>query len=281
MNRPLCIYHGGCFDGFTAAWLFSKVFFDADFHGARYGEDPPDAVGRDVWMVDFSYPRETMEAIRRAAASLRVFDHHKTAQAALDGFECDVLVFDMERCGSRILHEWLEDEWVGGELPPNVYWLVAHIEDRDLWRKQLPDGDFVSAWVAAQPMTFAAWDALAENGLQQAIDSGRHVQAYIDQYGRKARAQMRVERVGGIDVPTINLPYMNCSEHVGTLADEMSLSLFAVGYFRRDDGRWQFSLRSRNDYDVSQIALQYGGGGHKNAAGFDVATLDEVFGQQA
>lgn len=29
------------------------------------------------------------------------------------------------------------------------------------------------------------------------------------------------------------------------------------------------------DIDVSVIALQYGGGGHKAAAGFSVVTLDE------
>jgi nanoRNase/pAp phosphatase (c-di-AMP/oligoRNAs hydrolase) len=32
----------------------------------------------------------------------------------------------------------------------------------------------------------------------------------------------------------------------------------------------QCSLRSNGDYDVSAIAKVFGGGGHKNAAGFEV-----------
>jgi nanoRNase/pAp phosphatase (c-di-AMP/oligoRNAs hydrolase) len=32
----------------------------------------------------------------------------------------------------------------------------------------------------------------------------------------------------------------------------------------------EFSLRSLGDFDVSEIAKEFGGGGHKNAAGFKV-----------
>lgn len=34
------------------------------------------------------------------------------------------------------------------------------------------------------------------------------------------------------------------------------------------DGLIQWSLRSRGDFDVSEVAKQYGGGGHRPAAGF-------------
>jgi phosphoesterase RecJ-like protein len=36
-------------------------------------------------------------------------------------------------------------------------------------------------------------------------------------------------------------------------------------------GRFKFSLRSKAGLDVSQIALRYGGGGHRSAAGFELA----------
>jgi nanoRNase/pAp phosphatase (c-di-AMP/oligoRNAs hydrolase) len=35
-------------------------------------------------------------------------------------------------------------------------------------------------------------------------------------------------------------------------------------------GKYQVSLRSVGDFDVSKIAKYYGGGGHRNAAGFIV-----------
>ena len=41
------------------------------------------------------------------------------------------------------------------------------------------------------------------------------------------------------------------------------------------DGQAHCSLRSNGDYDVSAIAKAFGGGGHRNAAGFstDINTL--------
>jgi phosphoesterase RecJ-like protein len=46
----------------------------------------------------------------------------------------------------------------------------------------------------------------------------------------------------------------------------------AVALLRElDGGRWKGSLRSRGGIDVERIARQLGGGGHKNAAGFETA----------
>lgn len=56
------------------------------------------------------------------------------------------------------------------------------------------------------------------------------------------------------------------SELVGKLAE--GPVPFAVGWFQRGDGKYAYSLRSRGEYDVSKLAVRYGGGGHRNAAGF-------------
>ena len=77
-------------------------------------------------------------------------------------------------------------------------------------------------------------------------------------------------------MPTINLPYMNCSDHVNRLLLESWPDLgaqVAAGYFRRGDGKWQFSLRSTAPFDCSEIAKRFGGGGHPQAAGFTVDRL--------
>lgn len=36
------VYHGGCWDGFCAAWLFHRVFPDATYVPGYYGQNPPD-----------------------------------------------------------------------------------------------------------------------------------------------------------------------------------------------------------------------------------------------
>jgi uncharacterized protein len=72
--------------------------------------------------------------------------------------------------------------------------------------------------------------------------------------------------IGGVEVPVANLPYTMSSDAAGALAKN---SPFGACYFDRPDAR-VFSLRSRGPEgaDVSEIGARYGGGGHKNAAGF-------------
>lgn len=315
--KPLVIYHGDCFDGFTAAWVWRRFQGDADFFRARYGEPPPDVVGRDVWILDFSYPRAVMASLIWGCKSIVIFDHHKTARAALAGIVDELaastdpasagelrlttsIVFDMERSGAGITWDELSKlsaEGVGcsdcggrgghqggcpyGSRGPGDHiegaWLVNTVEDRDLWRMALAGTPERMAWIATVPHEFGAWDQLAREGAAVAEQKGKAVQAYIQEYGRKARAEATLERIGEHVVPAINLPYMNCSEHVGALLGEHPEAPFAAGYFRRRDGRWQFSLRSRPDFDVSEVAKMFGGGGHAGAAGFDVEDLWRVF----
>ena len=85
--RTIVIYHGGCWDGFCAAWLLRGRYPDAEFIPARYGDPAPmeKMAGSRVFVVDFSYPRNVLIEMHRLAYSLVVLDHHKTAQKDLEG----------------------------------------------------------------------------------------------------------------------------------------------------------------------------------------------------
>ncbi|MFB5634981.1 MAG: bifunctional oligoribonuclease/PAP phosphatase NrnA, partial [Candidatus Nitrosomaritimum aestuariumsis] len=68
-------------------------------------------------------------------------------------------------------------------------------------------------------------------------------------------------------VPVANLPYTLVSDAANKLAEGEA---FAACYWDTEDGR-VFGLRSfSKGSDVSEIAKEYGGGGHRNAAGFRV-----------
>jgi len=70
-SNPLVIYHGNCYDGFTAAWVFWRAFGGkAELFAARYGDPPPSVEGREVYVVDFSYPSATMLEMKDAADAL-------------------------------------------------------------------------------------------------------------------------------------------------------------------------------------------------------------------
>jgi len=81
MTRTICIYHGNCADGFTAAWAVWRALGDAvEFVPGIYGAAPPDVAGADVIMVDFSYKRPVLDALADRARSVLALDHHKTAE---------------------------------------------------------------------------------------------------------------------------------------------------------------------------------------------------------
>lgn len=73
--------------------------------------------------------------------------------------------------------------------------------------------------------------------------------------------------IGGVNVPVANLPYTLVSDAAHKMAQGEP---FAGCYWDTPKGR-VFGLRSSdNGMDVSEIAKRYGGGGHRNAAGFTV-----------
>lgn len=260
MSR-LIIYHANCVDGFTAAWCCWQLWPNAEFVAAQYGDDPPDVSGRDVVIVDFSYPRNVLLQMHEQADSLIVLDHHKTAAEDLAGL--DFATFDMDRSGAGLA--W--DELGSGQRPL----LVDYVEDRDLWRWALADSKEISAFIALHERTFNDWERLDDDlhwRLPECIASGKSALRVTDQYVDSHAVKHRVARIGGFLVPCVNTTFA-ISELVGELAEHFP---FAAGWFERSDGKIVYSLRSRGELgaDVSEIAKQYGGGGHRNAAGFTV-----------
>lgn len=272
--KPLVIYHAACRDGFCAAWCVWRKIPGADFHPGQYGVDPPDVRGRDVVMVDFSYPRDVLTRIAADAKTLLVLDHHKTAEAALAGFEEENIKtggnnasihFDMERSGAGMA--W--DHFFPGQPRP---WIVDYIEDRDLWRHKLPNGPAVNAYLSTIRFEFEAWYQASRGTVEEAAKLGVVVEDKIRQYVSEVSKNARRVTFEGHEVPCVNAPQVDISELGSFLAQGEQ---FAIGWWQRGDGIFQYSLRSRepSTIDVSDLAKRHGGGGHMRAAGFQLPRL--------
>lgn len=257
----ICIYHGNCADGFSGAWVVRKALGEIDFHAGVYQNPPPDVTGKDVVLVDFSYKRPVMEEIVSKAKYVLVLDHHKTAQADLDGLPGADVVFDMERAGSKIA--W--DYFFPGSTPPP---LLLHIEDRDLWRFKLPGTREIQANVFSYAYEFPIWDRLMASDPQELAAEGKAIERkHFKDVGELLTVVTRRMVIGGHNVPIANLPYTLVSDAAHQLATGEA---FAGCYWDTPKGR-VFGLRSTDDgIDVSEIAKQYGGGGHAHAAGFTI-----------
>lgn len=265
--KPLCIYHGNCADGFGAAWVFKRYADrEFDFHAGVYQDAPPDVTGRDVYLVDFSYKRGVVEAMRERATRLVLIDHHKTALDDLAPLIDSRLIeslCSLENSGAVLAWEWWRRD--GLETMPQ---LLRHIEDRDLWRFALHRTREIQANVFSYPYDFDVWDELMKADPQKLADEGAAIERkHFKDIAELVKVVTREFTIGGHVIPVANLPYTLTSDAGHLLAKGKP---FAGCYWDTPDGR-VFSLRSQEDgLDVSEIAKQYGGGGHKHASGFRV-----------
>lgn len=290
----LCIYHGNCADGFTAAWVVREYFrrlhmeAEIDFHAGFYQAPPPDVTGRRIIMVDFSYKRGVLVDMASKAESILVLDHHKTAEADLIGFELPEqclpkagdypwlpaaglnAFFDMDRSGAGLAWDYFfPDEW-----RPK---LIDIVEDRDLWRFQYPYTRAVQAAIFSYPYDFEVWDMLVKQAGEDLTHLANQGQAIERKHFKDITELLKILKhrmtIAGWDVPVANLPYIFSSDAGNTMAQGEP---FAACYYDKPEGR-EFSLRSAPDgIDVSEIAARFGGGGHKHAAGFRVPHGAEV-----
>lgn len=290
MWKPdVCIYHGNCDDGFGAAWATWKAFGEGvEFIPGIYGKEPPNLGGKNVVMVDFSYKRPIIDAMVQSgdanqAMTILILDHHKTAAADLDGIAFPEdgydpatwrhkweswckwpvrAIFDMDRSGAQIAWDYFFD---GEERP----FFIDLIGDRDLWRFQHGDRTRqFSAALRTYPMTFEQWDRIAANP-QKLIDEGEGILRAHNANIAKFIGDAYFDDVGGHRVPVVNVPYHYASDTAHALLSKYPDAPFTACWFKRGDGLTQWSLRSEDArLDVSEIAKSHGGGGHRNAAGF-------------
>ena len=173
----LCIYHGNCADGFGAAWAVRKALGDIDFHPGVYQDPPPDVTGRDVLMVDFSYKRPVLEEMIQKARTILILDHHKTAAEDLAGlpppldgpYDASGMYEWAKQCNGPPLHALFDMERSGAGITWDYFFpdtprprLIDHIEDRDLWRFNLPGTRQIQAAVFSYPYDFEVWDDLTD-----------------------------------------------------------------------------------------------------------------------
>jgi len=266
-NDVICIYHKNCNDGFGAALavkIWSGINLSTEnkikFIPAHYGDHPPNVEGKDVFIVDFSYPRDTLLKMYDQASSILVIDHHKTAEENLK--ELDFCIFNMQKSGAVLTWEHLFPE-------QNIPLLLQYIQDRDLWNWNLEQSRDISAALSLLDKDFDLWEQYLNNdNIPELAVKGEAILEYQDHQVKKI--------VNSNDIPfekiaKYNVPCINTTTLISEIGHELSKGHpFAAMYFETANDRI-YSLRSSDDgIDVSEIAKIFGGGGHFHAAGFKV-----------
>jgi uncharacterized protein len=253
------LYHANCTDGFGAAWAAWKLLGGrAVYIPASYGGEIPDVTGKNVAIVDFSYPREVLEEMREKANSLVLLDHHVTAEEALKGLP--YAIFDMSKSGAMLSWEFFHKD----KEPPRM---IKYIQDRDLWSWELPYSKEFSAAFSMVPFEFAEFDKYEDDSMvDDAIKRGGYILAYTRQIVEKEMGHADRRKLLGYDVLVVN-----CSHLISEVGAELAKNcdIAVIWYYSHKDASYKISLRSFHDHvDCSQVAKHFGGGGHKKASGF-------------
>jgi oligoribonuclease NrnB/cAMP/cGMP phosphodiesterase (DHH superfamily) len=264
------LYHANCTDGkgsALAAWM-KHGDEGCKYIPVQYDEKPPKMKkGAEIYILDFSYPGLTLEKMAKKHESIVILDHHKTAQSTLESVRLPDninAVFDMERSGAVISWEYFHPN-------TDVPELLLHIQDRDLWQWEMNGTKDILTGLNLVD-DFRNWKTYLTAWHDTLIIRGSAVNQFIQiQIDNVLSSEPQWITVGGDKIPVFNIPGFMISECLAQALKLYPDSPYAEAYFDIP-GKRICSLRSRagSDVDVSEIAQQFGGGGHRNAAGYSL-----------
>lgn len=289
-QKSVCYYHNDCFDGTAAAMVVMTAVKDVVLIPADYGDVPKVTDVKDaiVYVVDFSFTDEVFELLLTLAEKVIVMDHHKSAKPILERAAelAKVLspesqfLYNVECSGTLIAWSYFYPDRF---TPP----LILHVSDRDLWAFTREDTREVMAGLSVlknEPETWYAAIGLDSAGSVRDIEHRMETyrqhclsigQCILTRDATIIDALLKnnvrtMKQLVKLTYGVVNIPRQFTSDAMSTLLGSRPDLDFAVGYYRDGEGIFHYSMRGRkgSDVDVSEICMKYGGGGHKDAAGF-------------
>lgn len=269
----LVIYHKNCTDGFGAAWAAHELLGSK----AMYVPAQYDEIGfvfylenRTIAVLDFSFSEEDIAKIKSNGNKICIIDHHKTAERI-----------------SHLENTWINSRFSGAVLAwkffhPNkkIPLFLKYIQDRDLWKWELEGSRDFSIIFQNIPKTFDSYSEFTSNKkIKDAIKSGALLNRYQFNLVKRISSNHYNCKYKKTNIKLVNSSVLQ-SEIGNYLSTEDTAA--AIWYKNYSAKKTIVSLRSKNNLDVSLIAQDFGGGGHKNAAGFSLdidADVQKLFTQ--
>ena len=286
------LYHANCTDGLAAAYCAWKALpKEATFIPVNYSEPFPklNLTSEDtVYIVDFCYSFEVLQNSLPKGCCVVVLDHHKTAKQDFDKIiSCEdwtgTGIFDLSKSGAMLAWNWFMD----GKPAPAI---IEHIQDRDLWKFDLPaTADVIAGLrVFKDSHRFEVFDKLVYDDAgdfnTEMVKKLSSVGAILNE--KTAKDCEGFARKGSEKIRTILFHgHKTALYNTTTLISEIGAAVLRSGqcydvsmsFFVTSDLKMVFSLRSHDkgaNVDVSSICKMYGGGGHRNAAGFTMGLTE-------
>lgn len=261
-------YHGGCRDGFTAAWVAWKKLGDtADYIPLIWTnlkpEQIPNVSGKEVYFLDYTPLQKDLERVLKESKSTVIIDHHISKEELTKSVPGSV--YDVFHSGAVLTWQYFHPN----TLIPQI---CLYVEDGDLYNWKIPGSDKVLSYFDLKSkFDFDTWDRIASD-LEKDSKRKEYEEKgeIILEYGEKVldfiiNDQVQLVNFEGYEVYAINAPRFFRSQLGNKLAEKKPPFAIVWSYTPYDIS---FSVRSVGDFDVIPVISKYGGGGHKRASNF-------------
>lgn len=280
-----CFYHSADLDGHCSGAIVKRKFPECEMVGIDYGQPFPwDTIvsGETVFMVDFSLqPFEDMERLA-GMCKLIWIDHHQTAidEAHGRGFLAHEQFLEVGRAACELTSCYINVRSSNPSLKPMnraVYLLGRY----DVWDLNAdPDVMDFQYGMRMEKDTLPGapiWNAVLGDSpmgvIRDICKTGKTVSKYQTAQSTKyAKACAFKSEINGLPAIAMNVGMAN-SQMFESVWDSEKYKVMMPFVWK--DGKWTVSLYTTPEtgIDVGLIAKAYGGGGHKQAAGFQCAEL--------
>jgi len=306
MNR-ICIYHSRDLDGYCSGAIVKHKFPNVQLIGFDYGETLPELDlapdgSTEVIMVDVSIPPVEMAALARKC-KLTFIDHHRTAIQALEKFADDnanVRPGTMSRnpfgiSWSTTMIAFLKDGLAACELTWMYFFreyamprTVELLGKYDTWRNSDPVEweNIILPFQYGMRMVCSGPDTMPKNllatqnqatakDIDRILSDGKLILRY-----QKEQNAITCKRAFELEFKGYRAIALNgggfSSLTFQSVWDESKYDLMVNFAF---NGKfWTVSLYTTKDIDCSALAKEMGGGGHKQAAGFQLNDVRSLIG---
>ena len=224
--------------------------------------------------ADLAMTKETAEWIHNFyPGRVELFDHHKTSMESLKDYPW--AHFDLSSSGTKLLFNTLRQRMPEKEIPDGLANFVFYVNDYDLWIHESPMSRLFNDMLnmLGMPIFVKMMIERISNG-QYFIDNTDRL--YLDgaaHYKKKYfQDRVRTAMVDGNRLVLVASRYISeLSQYIRDIspAPEEWKDVEYIDIINLDNQT--HSLRNyKNNFDVSDIAKNKGGGGHPQAAGFPV-----------
>jgi oligoribonuclease NrnB/cAMP/cGMP phosphodiesterase (DHH superfamily) len=263
MKNIVVLYHRRCWDGFGAAWSAWKKFKNkATYIGVEHHLPPPKGLkNKEIYLIDFCYNKKILLNLLRSNKKVVIIDHHISRKEENKlGSEH---VFSLKHSGAALAWKYFHPQ----KKTPK---LIQYVEDVDLWKFRWPHSEELLLTADLLPYKFENWSKMARDwerpgGTKKYLIQGEAIMTYVQTMVNELAGMADKVIFEGKKVLAVNAPRFLRSD-LGNELTKRGHPFGIVWYLRGKEVH--VSLRSQGKVNVAKIAEKYGGGGHKNAAGF-------------